>query len=222
MSDIQREHILTYWLKAPKGSHKTFSIWFRKKDLKTQKTIEHGKYTDERTEILNVMLKSGKKKFESVKKEFNKIVKELQEQEEKLRGKIPILGENEVVFDEFWQRRYAHKRNIDLESAKNETLRAIQAVGEVPLISARVHEIQNAVDKHCDGDRDKQRRTISRLKTILRVIGRIDVAEKLDKDRKIHRNPTHITYRDLADLVNHTRNIHIIDPISLLVRSENW
>ena len=204
LKSIRRPCKVTFWLREPKENdrRKTFSIQFRVcYPDKTEK--DHGVFEDKRTETLNEMLSKQKKDAISVGKEFRKIIKELQERELQLRGKLPISSENNIVFEKFWEIKYAGRSNIDLDTARNETIRAIEAVGNLPLLSASQNDIQKAVDKYCGTDANKQRRIIARLRSILRAVGRTDI--QLRREKPVHNDVHFLTKKEFSDLIDFIR-----------------
>lgn len=199
---LRRPCKVTYWLREPKGKRVTFSIQFRVR-YPSNNSADHGVFEDKRTEALNDLFLKKKKDKDAAAKEFRNIIKELHERELKLRGKLPISSENQIIFDKFWDVKYSSRSNIDLDTARNETFRAIEAVGNLPLLSASQDQIQKAVDKFCNGDNNKQRRIIARLRSVLRTIGRTDI--HLRRDKPVHNDVAFLNQTEFSDLVSHIK-----------------
>ncbi len=205
---FERDHKITYWLVTPDKTHKSFAIKWRRKSL-DGKPLGNGSFKDERTSVLNTLFKSQKKKHSQTEAEFRAILRDLQDKENQLRGELGVLAENEVLLEIYLKKRYSQniskKRNKDIETAKNESKRAIQAAGKISLISGDSGEIMDAVLEFCENKCGQFNKYLRRIKGILKTNGLHAKADDLMTLREPPNEVTYITYKQLNDLVDHIR-----------------
>lgn len=115
---------------------------------------------------------------------------------------LAILGDLiNPALGSYWYEVYGRrKRLVDRRSSYYDLRRAIEAVGNLSLLTATEREIQAAVDGHGFED-NKQRRVVSRLMPILKFIGRKDV--ELEKARPEQKEVRHLTMGEFGAVLAH-------------------
>jgi integrase len=88
--------------------------------------------------------------------------------------------------DEYWEAEYAQRDLVDVNSAWNRLMRAIESVGHYSLMAAGRDEIQQEIDKKFKGN--KHRSIVSALNQLLKFTGRNI------KLRKAREEITHVSY----------------------------
>ncbi len=77
---------------------------------------------------------------------------------------------NLKLLDEYWETEYAQRDIVDVRSAWNRLMRAVESVGHYSLMAAGRDELQQEIDKSFKGN--KQRSIVSALNQLLKFTGR--------------------------------------------------
>jgi integrase len=142
------------------GKRSTFALYWR------DKNGTHSKISDERLDAINKQLLAGS--IDGIEAEGQ--VKRLKQQLCGARTAQNLFSkQNKKVLDAFFEAEYSTKDNVDLTSAFNDYRRAIEVLGQVPLASASLHEMQKLLKPF---KATKQRRLATRLNSLLRYLGR--------------------------------------------------
>lgn len=165
-----------FWIRVPSKDRKTFRIYERTGG-KGGKPVE-----DTRIDAINTALKNGSLDLQSATLEIKRIKAELQKPFQNER--YPISEINQDLFEKYWDIKYSRRKaKADSKrSARNFYLRALAAVGSLSLLTAKVDDLQNAIDQL---EASKQRRVcncINRLLAHLNRTDRLALAQKPDHE----------------------------------------
>ena len=100
---------------------------------------------------------------------------------------------NHEILQRFWDKAYKHKPNRSPESAYNRLLRAVNALGGLPLPTASAGEIQERLASNLSNN-STLRDSIAATRQLLRFIGRPDVY--IHKPIKKRRSIKYLTLED--------------------------
>lgn len=191
-----KDEIVSFFLKVPSQDRRSFSIVRRvmRKDGKPA----HSTVKNAQTKSINALLSSGSITPEYAKTEFKTLIKHLYENENKRRGILLTCPENQAILASYLDTKYPPKRrkNIDFQSAYNETARTLQKLGNKSILSMTAEELQDCVDTI---EESQQRRYASRLHSLLRFLGRHDFTLYYVKPHR--RRVKHLNQEDLSVLV---------------------
>ena len=141
-------------------------------DERTTSTV-----SDSRIDSINASFKSGMALDKCMT-----LIREVREDlYEKLKSKEKVVhnSDNRKLVEDYFKVRYAKKINIRKESKDSmryDLLRAVECLGALSLYTATEDQIQNCTNKLPS---TKQRRTVMRLRQLLKHIGRTDVMLQL-------------------------------------------
>lgn len=101
--------------------------------------------------------------------------------------------------NKFWDVEYASRDLVDRESLYNDYRRAVEALGEVSLVSSTSEQINAALDRSCEGRPNVRRRVVQRLKTILKHLKVDDVRMRTAKP--VRKSPAHLSLEDFKEVL---------------------
>lgn len=174
---LQKDRV-RYILKKPGRGRARFSIL--KDIVKPNGKRTSGILRDERIESINHLFKTKLKDATECELELRDIIKTLYLNQR--HGRTDFNEENRRLLQEYWEREYANRGNIDLKSAENDLKRAIDAIGTLSLVSASRDDLQNHLNKYCKGN--KQRRIVARVNQLLKFLKRDIKLRKAPKERR--------------------------------------
>lgn len=115
------------------------------------------------------------------------------------RGDPVFLADNLKLLDRFWKAYLpTRRRHVDPSTAFYEYRRAVEALGELPLLTAPVQDIQREVNRKLRGR--AQRRVVKRLRTILRHFRREQDARLLILDHEEDVPVKHLTREEYGEV----------------------
>ncbi|MBX9767951.1 MAG: hypothetical protein K2X47_11830, partial [Bdellovibrionales bacterium] len=140
-----------YCLRKPSGRSKSYSI-YKQIDLDDGTT---------KNETLNLKeVDSINQNFESkiidaptAEKNLKKIMRKLYADDGRHLPKEVNNTDNYRVLDEYWKREYESRDLIDRDTAYSALRRAIDALGDIPILSAPVQDIQKQIDSQFSGNK---------------------------------------------------------------------
>lgn len=185
----------TLSLKTPKHSGRaTFAI-VRREPNGSSKTVK-----SEALAAINKQFKAGaldyNEALEAARRELKRLKKTLLPQGKK----TTLRPANERLFNEYWKAVYSHRTITSPRSARNRLLRALAALGDVPLTADR-DELQAQINKSCAGKTSRQRTVVSALNQILKWMGRGDI--KLHRTPKTYAVPKHLSLDEWKQVAKH-------------------
>lgn len=181
----------TYFIvKIPKENYKPYAIF---KEVRKEKSRRYAKVTSEALNSINQSILSKRRVAAECLVQVREIVQQLyaKNSEEKMRNVHNF--DNMDLLTKFLKHEYEDKDIVDFNSARNDYLRALNAVGEHSLYSASKEVLQKQINSKFKGN--KQRRIVSRLNTIFKFIKR-DISLRKDKE-----NQTLVKYLSEADFL---------------------
>lgn len=186
---------IRFYMKKPGNGRASFSILkdVVKVDGKRQSEI----VKDERIGSLNKLYKLKLKDITSCEIELADIISQFYKEIERKRGTYTFNNDNHRILENYWKQRYEHKPNVDLSSAKNELIRAIEALGPTSLISTQRDVLQKKINTNFKGN--AQRRIVSSLNQMLRYSGR-DIQLALGK--KERNRIKHLNEKDFQSVLS--------------------
>jgi integrase len=168
---------MRFHLKRPTGKRRSYSI---------VKHVPQGggkekTFTvyDQAIETINEQFHAGSIDSITAVKNLNEIIARLYKDHKQLQPRAVHNQDNYNILKRYWKAEYENRDLVDPETAKADLLRAVNAIGDLPLLSATKEQLQNAVDSKFRGN--KQRRIIQKLTQILIYLGRADVKLRLAK-----------------------------------------
>ena len=198
MAISKSKELVRYAFKGPGWGRKSFAIYVDVKSPDGKRSCETIK--DERLAAINRAFQNGSQSLEQSVVQVKEIIQDLYRQDPRCRRKRNVHNnENWKLFEEFWNEVYSRKKLISEYSARTEFRRAIDSLGPLSLYSASRDEIQKAVDEKFRGS--SQRRIISRLRQLLKYIGRERV--RLRMDSKDYSKVTYLTEEEFAKVLLH-------------------
>lgn len=177
---------IRFYIKKPGVGRARFSIL---KDVVKPNGTRHSEIVkDERVASLNKLFKLKLKDVTSCEIELADIISQFYKDIERKRGTHTFNNDNHRILENYWKQRYEHKENVDLSSARNELIRAIDALGPISLISTPRDVLQKKINTNFKGN--NQRRIVAALNQMLRYSGRdIQLAlAKKERTRVKHLN----------------------------------
>lgn len=179
---LQRARV-RYYVKKPGNGRASWSIL--KDIVKPSGRRESIKVKDERIDAVNAAFKSGFKSFAECELELSDLINILYKKSD---VQAPQFHEdNDKLFKKMWDKKYSHKDNKDLSSARNDFRRALEALGSVSLFTADQDDLQALINKQFKGN--KQRRIVSNVNALLKFAGR-DI--ELKKAKEVLKDPRHL------------------------------
>jgi len=177
------------YLKSPTAKNESakFSLIERLPDGKTRV------YRSEAIDSINQLFRSGKLTFIEAQLACKDVIHQLSPKRAVLFNEA-----NKRLLNQYWEEEYADREIVDVDSAWNRLVRAVDAVGSYSLLSASRRELQNAVNKNYAGN--KQREIISTLNQILRHF-RVNV--KLKRAREEFHQVRSVTEEEFQKILTH-------------------
>ncbi len=184
-----------------------------------RKEMINGKRKTKKVEIpelkkINELLNSGFLPLHEAKKQIKVLVNQLQETErEKNKPSSTVFLGNKKLVEKYLDTEYSHRDLIDPQSIKNDFYRAINILGNnISLLTSSQTEIQKQVNKELKAQRNKQRRTVNRLNTLLKFANR---GFKLQRFKEEFVEPNHVSEKELIDSLDKS---DINDSIKLIIK----
>lgn len=171
-------------LMLPRGDRKSFAIQRRIPIPGEIRKYRHETVRDPRIDTLNKQLASGVGIGQLIKA-AQKLRDDLyKEDEERIGVAIRVHhSENTEILERYLKFHFTkHPRNIDPQTARLEYKRAVESVGNLPLTTTDIYQLQTAINSKFQGN--PQRRIVSRLKSVLKFLGRVSDSELLSLDKE--------------------------------------
>lgn len=181
------EKKIAFILKEPseKDRRKTFSFLKRIPDPKLPGAyLPYEKVIDERINALNRALVNDPEQLIMLTKQAKELRASFYIEEERSRGiGVTVFNsDNLKLLPKFWKYHVSTKRpHRDPGTAYAEYRRAIESIGNLPLLTAPIEDLAREINRKHRGD--AQRRLVLRLRSILRFYKREEDAKKLILDR---------------------------------------
>jgi integrase len=159
----------TFFIKKPTGARRTFAI--------VQRVNVGGKSTQPTLDLpevdsINKQFKKGLLTFEQALQMMEKVKADLFQARDDKSPKALFASVNLKVQAEYLAVERTRKQNIDWVSTEAEVRRAIQAAGQLSLVSATQAQLQEEINAKFEDNPNKQRRVVSRLNSILAFLNR--------------------------------------------------
>jgi integrase len=135
---------------------------------------------DERIDAVNRAYKSKLRDTTSCELELAEIIRQLYLPH--TEAPPTFTEENRRLLEKYWEAEYADRSIVDPDSARNDLLRAIAAVGTLSLVTATKEQLQRAVDRALKGN--KQRRVVSTLNQLLKFTKRPLKLRRVPKEKR--------------------------------------
>lgn len=179
--------ILDFILQRP-DSHGKRSFAIIRRQGTTNRTL---KLPD--LDIINERYKKGTIDFETASKLAEDIRARLYKEQKYNKNFHP---DNKKFLDEYWKRKFEKKDITDKRAAFDRLKRAIDAIGELSLLTASQDELQDKIYKH-----PQQRRIAPALNEMLKFFGRNGVEIPLNKKKR--KKPKYFTAQELKRVIAH-------------------
>ncbi len=169
----------------------------RTPDAQSACGYRYAKVKDERIDALNKAYAEAPDKLSEVTKQAEALRAALyaEAKHDRGEGEAVFHSDNLKLLDKFWKKYVLTKRpHIDANTAFCEYRRAVEALGQLPLLTAPIPEMQRQIGRNLRGN--SQRRVILRLRTILRFFKREEDAKLLVLD---HEDEPKVAYLSRAD-----------------------
>lgn len=197
---LMRDRI-RYVLKKPGGGRRSFAILEDR--VKPNGRRESRILPHEAVDAVNRMVQGQQKPISVAELELREVIAGLYQELDKRHGTAMFNEENRQALEAYWDREY-DSRNVQedsLQSARNCLNRAIEAVGRLSLASAPRKQLQAALNKRYQGN--KQRTHAAALNQVLKFLGR-DFELTLAKPER--RNPRYLTPEEFARVLPHVQD----------------
>ncbi|MGE3684412.1 MAG: tyrosine-type recombinase/integrase [Bdellovibrionales bacterium] len=187
-----------YFLRLPdrepgKGKRCSFGITKRWTSPNGRSTNEA--YYCSELDAINSQFKKSVTDFSVAEKNARALVTRLNREVGAVCPADAFNSDNEKIFQDYWEKEYAHRDLVDPRGAYNSIMRAVRALGNVSLLSAARHELQKQINQELSGN--NQRRAVERINKLLKHIQR---EIKLTKSKVVH-EPVKFLTRDEFELV---------------------
>ncbi len=173
-----------FLLKVPKGSRKTFAFQRRIPIPGEIRKYRYETIKDPRIDILNSQLGAGVE-VKQLLKAAQKLRDDFYREDEERIGQTIRTHhtENAQILERYLKFHFTkHPRNIDPQTTRLEYQRAVESIGNLPLTTTDVYQLQKAINSKHQGN--PQRRLVSRLKSVLKFLGRALDSELLSLDKE--------------------------------------
>lgn len=178
------------------AGRRSFSYLRRTVNPATGKYI-YSQVNDPRIDALNASFKADASQLNLLVRQGKALREALYREDERNagRGDDTYLSDNLQFLDKFWAEHTKRKRlHIDPRSTFAEYRRAVEALGQLPLMTAHAEDMNHQIRRDLRGD--KQRRVVIRLRTILRHFGREAEAKRLVLDHPDEIKVAHVSPLD--------------------------
>lgn len=187
-------------IQPPSGRHKSYRV-IKRWDSPAPDVAKHQSINDEALDAINQRLVTGTLTVTVAYKEAELLVERLYRDAGVKRFKSVSNGDNQRLLDAFWE-EYPNKRQLaDPESGYAKYRRAVEAVGEISLLSGSEKDLQVALDKL---PANKQRESVGRLLTVLRWLKRTEVILQLKKAQ--YRDVKYLTHSEMEAMLCYIKN----------------
>lgn len=183
-----------FYIVAPSKTRKRFAVVAR---------FARGR-PEQRTETLeldtikatNRLYVNGKISREEAHEALSHLIKSLKGEDKK--KKPAYLKANKTLVDDYFAKVYGPREIVSPQSAYNRLLRAIKAVGNLPLTTASDLEIFQTVRGY-EPDQRLRKRLISTLSQLFRYIGRTDI--QIPRIKKQRASVRHVTLKEFTEII---------------------
>lgn len=190
---LQKDKI-RFYVKKPGAGRARFSVL--KDTLKPDGRRIQEIVRDERIDAVNRAYKAKMRDRATCELEVQQVIESLYKP---FRTAAPQFTEaNRKLLDAYWDAEYTNRELADVESARNDLKRAIEAVGTLSLLSATQKELQEQIRLRHRGN--KQRRIVARLNQLLKFAKR---PFKLHKDKKEKRKVKYLNPDEFKRVLGH-------------------
>ena len=179
--------------KAGAGKRRSYAIQRIKYDKEGTRSFTQ--VDDPRIAAVNKALEDGKS-IEQCEQLIQEILASLNAEQKRLSPKIVHNSENQALRDAYWEKEYAGRDISAPEVMGWELDRALDAVGELSLVSTSREELQKALARKFSGN--KQRKIADRINALLKFAGRTD---RLRKDRKERKSIKYVSIEELQKIL---------------------
>jgi integrase len=192
-----------FYLKKPGKGRASYSVL--RDEVKPDGRRAQSIVRDERIDAVNIAFKNQTQSPAICEMQLQQVIESLYVPHR--LAKAQFTEENRKLLERYWETEYADRTLADTDSAKNDLLRAIAAVGTLSLVSASKDQLQKEVDKKFKGN--KQRRRVSRLNQLLKFAGR---PIRLRRDKKEKRRVKYLSPEEFERVIR-----YISDPVEQMV-----
>lgn len=177
--------LVQYYLKCPseKNRQRKFTIVMR--ILRVNGSIEHSTVGQEKINDINKEYRAANYTFNESKKKANSVTRALYQIELLRRGKLIPSDDNRKVQEQYLDKKYpkGKRKEMDFKAVENETTRCLRILGHESLVSITQDKLQACIDKL---EPSKQKRYVSRLRSILKVMRISGIKIKFSRIKKKH------------------------------------
>lgn len=192
------------------GRRATFAIEKRTYDIKTWKLTGTKRIENVTLDSINSQYRAKSIAFEVARKNVEELVESLYRKDKAVVAQV-FSNDNLTQLQTYLDIAYppARRRKLaDFKTVEYECSRAVEALGNVSLLSATQDAIQDAVDAYCGPRANKQRRIITKLTSILKTL-RPTEHFKLSKDTEEHGPVKHLAVSEFDLVLRHLPNGHL-------------
>lgn len=186
-----------YRIKYPTCGRARYSIVKEQLDLSIKPrftTVKHPAL-----DALNSSFLAEKISSEIAEKNVREVIERLYKEDGVRVIQVVHNQDNYKVLERYWKAEYEDRDLVDPDTAYHALRRAVEAVGDLPLVSASKDQIQKAINAKYSGN--KQRRIVAKLTQILKWLGREDV--KLRKNREVKLKVNYLTESDFKKILQY-------------------
>jgi integrase len=195
-SPILQEKI-GFFVKRPNGHRVTYSVIRRilpaGSNRYRHETVDHPALT-----AINLRHLEGKQNATATEAQLKDLLKQLKKDAGKLRPDVIHNTENQKIFAEFWEERFAYRDyadNASKRSVYNDYRRAVEILGNVSLVSGTESDVMKALSPL---NPSKRKRVRSKLLQLFTYAGR---KIKMPKPKKIHHAVPHLSATELEKVL---------------------
>jgi integrase len=163
---------------SKKGQRKTFSIY--KRVFNENGTTNNETIKSKEIDSINDQYLQGAINYDLALRNIKKVFTDLQKEAGIFKSPDIFNNQNQKILENYWKSEYEDRDLVDPKSAKAKLQRAIDALGNVSLLTASKKEIETQIESK-KFPNNKQREVVSKLNLLLRFIKR---EIKLNKKRK--------------------------------------
>lgn len=194
--------------KSGSGNHQKFRVqkWTYNEDR--SKVLESESIHDEAVEAINSAYQTKKMDIEKAREQLELHVEKLYKDAGALSA-VVFASDNLKAMATYFEKNYpkSRKDRIDFRPAESETRRAIEALENVSIYGP-LEDIQEQIDTVVEGDSVRQRRVVSKLNAIMKIV-RPDGSKLIRWPEEQKGMVSHLTDEDFKIVLEHLPKGHM-------------
>jgi integrase len=192
------------------GQRARFGIEKRTYDLETWKFKGSVRIENDNLDSINKLYRDGSITWDMARKNVETLIEQMYKADRAVKAQVH-RPDNLAAAEAYLEKRYPlarRKKLSDFKTVEYEVYRAAECMEEVSLISGTQEQIQNQLDRFCKGDSNKQRRLVTKIKSILSVLRPTEHFE-LVKEHEEYKAVKYLTPEEFKEVLPNIQSEHI-------------